>query len=113
MRLTTAFFTILVTAGSAAAAGESAKIQYYYDGGCSNYAVEFNVPGSTCYNYDWSNSNSGNVAGCNSRYNDCTCRFYENSDCKGTGKTAQNDGPFGNCASNWGKGFKSVRCTIY
>ncbi|RYP20882.1 hypothetical protein DL765_002532 [Monosporascus sp. GIB2] len=104
------FFAILGAAGSAAAGSRDAKIQYYYDGGCSNYAVEFNVPSSTCYNYDWTNSNSANIASCDSMYKDCTCKFYEEKDCKGTLRTAQNDGPFGNCASNWGKGFKSVIC---
>ncbi|GKT90192.1 hypothetical protein Ct61P_08042 [Colletotrichum tofieldiae] len=103
MQLTT-FLTILVTAGSVAA--KSAKIQYYYDGGCSNYAVEFNVEAFTCIN-------SGNIAGCDSRTKDCTCTFYENRDCSGAKQITSYDGPCDNCASKWGKGFKSVRCRIY
>ncbi|WYZ46847.1 hypothetical protein EsH8_IX_001072 [Colletotrichum jinshuiense] len=103
------FLTVLATVGSVAA--KSAKIQYYYDGGCSNYAVEFNVDAFTCINYDWTNSNSGNIAGCDT--DDCTCTFYANRDCSGTSKITSIDGVYDNCASNWGSGFKSVRCRIY
>ncbi|KAH6990012.1 hypothetical protein EDB80DRAFT_882025 [Ilyonectria destructans] len=125
---------------SGSVAAKSAKIQYYYDGGCSNYAVEFNVEAFTCMcvspifptprtnralyfleshadmlalhsNYGWGNSNSGNIAGCET--GDCTCTFYENAGCSGSSEITSYDGPFDNCASRWGKGFKSVRCRIY
>lgn len=51
-----------------------------------------------CSNYDWTNSNSGNIAGCDT--DDCTCTFYANRDCSGTSKITSIDGVYDNCASN-------------
>ncbi|CEI63438.1 hypothetical protein FVEN_g41 [Fusarium venenatum] len=106
------FFTVLAVfaASVSAGIGDYAKIQYYYDGGCSQYATEFKVGDFECINYDYGNTNSGNVAGCDSRNNDCECKFYQNRDCKGPLMRAGTDSVFGNCASQWGKGFKSVYC---
>ncbi|KAI5464254.1 hypothetical protein BGZ63DRAFT_439431 [Mariannaea sp. PMI_226] len=85
------------------------KVQYYSDGGCSDYTTEFypSTDGS-CYNYQVPNTGSGNIAGCNAGI--CSCTFFEQPNCQGT---QSNLAIFpDNCASNYGPGWGSVQCTI-
>ncbi|KAL0931333.1 uncharacterized protein CTRU02_214068 [Colletotrichum truncatum] len=88
--------------------GLGMQINYYTDGGCSQFTVSPpNVPADgSCYNYSWSSMNSANIANCN--YPSCTCVFYEGSNCQGVMKFASTQAS--NCASNWGRGFKSFAC---
>jgi hypothetical protein len=88
------------------------KVQYYSDGGCSNYLVEFYPPGNgNCYNYEYSNSHSANVATCDGPKG-CGCVFYDGRGCKGKAWSSDYTGK--NCASNWdGGGFKSMKCYSY
>jgi hypothetical protein len=85
------------------------KIQYYNDGGCTDYAIEFNPPNDgSCWGYQWPGTHSANIASCSGR-NLCYCEFYSEDNCGGGQWTAtygQN-----NCASNWnGGGFRSMKC---
>ena len=61
------------------------KVQYYTDGGCTSYAVEFHpFTNWACYNYTWGGSNSANIAACKTDYQGgiCSCNFYKSSNCK-------------------------------
>ncbi|KAF6788166.1 hypothetical protein CSOJ01_15076 [Colletotrichum sojae] len=89
------------------------KVAYYYDGGCKDHAV---TPPSaptkgTCYNYEWTNSNSAKITQCNPKAKRCGCAFYPEANCKGSPWLAHTDPGAANCASNWGHGFKSFGCT--
>ncbi|USP82015.1 uncharacterized protein yc1106_09289 [Curvularia clavata] len=88
------------------------KVQYYSDGGCSNYLVEFHPsPAGECYNYEYSNQHSANIASCEGSRAKCSCTFYEQRNCKGKSWKATYGG--NNCASNWdGGGHKSVACLV-
>ncbi|KAI1026532.1 hypothetical protein LB503_013568 [Fusarium chuoi] len=61
------------------------KVQYYKDGGCSDYAVSI-WPGTSnsCYGYSYSNTNSANIVTCGSRGVACTCYMFEQDNCKGS-----------------------------
>ncbi|EME77466.1 uncharacterized protein MYCFIDRAFT_184224 [Pseudocercospora fijiensis CIRAD86] len=87
------------------------KVQYYYDGGCSSYAVEFwPSQNGDCYNYEYGNTNSANIVWAD--YNSAFCSFFTQSNCQGSAHSACLGWgcTSGNCASNWGSGFKSVQC---
>ncbi|KAE8356202.1 hypothetical protein BDV28DRAFT_145387 [Aspergillus coremiiformis] len=106
MQLSTIFVT-LVTAATAA----KLQVNYYSDGGCSNYMTELNPPASFgCYDYVWSGSNSMNIADCTFPNGKCVCTFYTQPHCKGAQETVVY--PQNNCASNWGRGFYSLKCGV-
>jgi hypothetical protein len=87
------------------------KAQYYYDGGCTDYAVEFYPPVGGCYNYAWSSSNSANIAHVTGIDGTVRCTFFTQQDCKGASQITT-EGTNQDCASNWGAGFTSVSCVI-
>ncbi|KAB8234040.1 uncharacterized protein BDW43DRAFT_310713 [Aspergillus alliaceus] len=93
----------VITAVSAA----ELKVNYYSDGGCTNYLTSI-WPGDVgrCYDYDYTNTNSANIANCNG-YQLCTCSFYSEKGCKG--KEEYRIGS--SCASNWGTGWASMKCS--
>jgi hypothetical protein len=92
---------------------KSMQINYYWDGGCKNYAAQVDWQSNWygCYNYyipgTWSNS----IATCRSA-NGCLCTFYSNSDCTGGGTewNAYRNGNNVNCNNNGGLGVRSLRC---
>ncbi|KAL4862329.1 hypothetical protein BDV12DRAFT_203156 [Aspergillus spectabilis] len=86
------------------------KVNYYSDGGCQNYLTSF-WPYDTnkCYDYDYSGTNSALIADCK-QYGLCECTYYSEKGCQGTQSSA---GGTGTCRSNWGSGWKSVKCTGY
>jgi hypothetical protein len=88
------------------------KVQYYKDGGCTDYAIEFNPPnGGSCWGYEWGGTRSANIASCSGK-NLCYCEFYSETNCNGGKWTAEYG--HSNCASNWsGGGFKSMKCIEY
>ncbi|KAL5338889.1 hypothetical protein BJX70DRAFT_365424 [Aspergillus crustosus] len=106
MHFLTTTAALLATLTSVSA---SIQVNYYSDGGCSDYLLSlYNVPNSdTCYDYAWGDQNSANIAACGNK-NTCYCTFYTESYCKGVSQalTYGKD----NCASNYGHGFKSFRC---
>ncbi|EXK27668.1 hypothetical protein FOMG_15901 [Fusarium oxysporum f. sp. melonis 26406] len=59
------------------------KVQYYKDGGCTDYAVSI-WPGTSnkCYGYSYSNTNSANIVSCGGRGVACTCYMFEQDNCK-------------------------------
>ncbi|KAF5708867.1 hypothetical protein FGLOB1_6237 [Fusarium globosum] len=60
------------------------KVQYYKDGGCSDYAVSI-WPGTSnsCYGYSYSNTNSANIVTCGGRGVACTCYMFEQDNSTG------------------------------
>jgi hypothetical protein len=60
------------------------KVQYYKDGGCKDFAVQFS-PGTSnrCYGYSYSNTNSANIVSCGGSSVACTCYMFEQDNCKG------------------------------
>ncbi|KAI5456827.1 hypothetical protein BGZ63DRAFT_317520, partial [Mariannaea sp. PMI_226] len=87
------------------------QINYYSDGGCSNYTTQFNPStDGSCYDYQADNVNSGNIVGCPTG-GDCQCTFYEQKGCQGKHQQVMGvrwDAQ--DCASNWGPGWASVSC---
>jgi hypothetical protein len=84
----------------------SFQVNYYYDGGCSDYASQApNVPNNAIYNWSWGGSGSANIANCDG-YDICYCIFYTQPN--GGGSRFEVD--YGVCASNWPNGFKSFVC---
>ncbi|KAL4910985.1 hypothetical protein BDW74DRAFT_172438 [Aspergillus multicolor] len=83
------------------------KVNYYSDGGCSDYLVSVwpSVVGD-CYDYDYSGTNSANIADCKDFYA-CGCTFYQEKGCTGTESSPLT----GSCKSNWGGGWKSMKCS--
>ncbi|KAH8726477.1 hypothetical protein GQ44DRAFT_771242 [Phaeosphaeriaceae sp. PMI808] len=105
--------SLLTTA--ALVSSETLKVNYYKDGGCSKYLVSVNPGWNGCYNYQYSEMNSANIANCDKSFRGCVCYFYAEANCKGgAGTWVTTTGSYGNdnCASNWGKGFKSMRCDV-
>lgn len=91
------------------------QVNYYYDGGCSDFAVSPpNVPNALgsgdSYGYQWTYSNSANVANCDG-YLVCVCLFYTGPNLEGSVQVADYGGH--NCASDWGVGFQSFQCFYY
>ncbi|KAL4882994.1 hypothetical protein BJY04DRAFT_185526 [Aspergillus karnatakaensis] len=82
------------------------KVNYYSDGGCDNYLTSiWPYDNDECYDYDYSGTNSALIADCKG-YLGCTCTFYQEKGCQGT------QSQFGTaCKSNWGGGWKSMKCT--
>ncbi|KAF7588702.1 hypothetical protein BBP40_005302 [Aspergillus hancockii] len=102
MQLLPVILTSVITSVSAA----QLKVNYYSDGGCTNYLTSI-YPGNVqdCYDYDYSGTNSANIANCDG-YQLCTCYFYSEKGCKGK-EVWQ---PSYSCASNWGTGWASMKC---
>ncbi|KAJ6133954.1 hypothetical protein N7523_000276 [Penicillium sp. IBT 18751x] len=100
-------YTSIVTAVTAA----TLQVNYYSDGGCSDYLTEiYPSTDGTCYGYDWTGMNSANIARCTFPNGDCYCTFYTQANCKGAAQTVSY--PNDNCASNYGHGFVSMKCAI-
>jgi hypothetical protein len=108
MQLTSIVSLMAALAASASAAG--IHINYYTDGGCSNYASSPpNVPiDGGCYNWQWNGANSANIANCD--YKECWCTFYTQPNCQGAAQALTYSGD--NCASNWGQGYVSFKCAV-
>ncbi|KAH8660041.1 hypothetical protein BX600DRAFT_438266 [Xylariales sp. PMI_506] len=95
------------------ATASATNVQYYYDGGCSDYAVEIDnvYEDGSCFGYQWTGSNSANIATCSESV--CQCTFYAQAGCEGLSEQASivtGDPDAANCASNYGAGFQSFRC---
>ncbi|KAK6957706.1 hypothetical protein Daesc_000494 [Daldinia eschscholtzii] len=87
------------------------KVNYYTDGGCTAYLVSiFPFTDGSCYDYSYTGDNSANIANCDaSGGSTCHCTFYAQSGCQGAAQSiAYNSG---NCASNYGHGFLSMKCS--
>jgi hypothetical protein len=84
------------------------NVNYYSDGGCSNYVSSPpNVPADgSCYNWQWSGSNSANIANCD--YGTCVCSFHVDANCGGPYE--QIEYGVNDCASYYGTGFQSFAC---
>lgn len=101
--------TLGVLLSSPLAVGTYVQINYYSDGGCQDYVLSIpNPPGSTVYNYQYSGTNSANIANCDG-YLDCSCTFYTEPNGQGNQQFIMSDD--NDCASNWGGGFQSFKCT--
>ncbi|KAG5745541.1 hypothetical protein H9Q72_014107 [Fusarium xylarioides] len=108
MRFSPLTFAALITAISAA----ELKVNYYKDGGCSQWAGVSLHPGTSwgCYTYTWNGANSANIADCTYPNGKCACTFYTQQYCKGASETVIY--PKDNCASNWGHGYESMKCGV-
>lgn len=94
------------------------QVNYYYDAGCSDYAVEVdNVP-TDCFTWGWRGSNSANIAKCvnpatgQERQNGCQCQYYTQPNCQGPSEYRYwiDYGFDPSCASNPSQGFQSFQC---
>lgn len=93
--------------------GEEIHLQYYWDGGCSNFSAEYYVLDSSCHPWYISNTWSANIATCVTNYNECGCWFYYLDNCTGGFVYLRvENGVHGNCANNDGVGYKSVLCDL-
>ncbi|GFF24679.1 hypothetical protein IFM61606_09217 [Aspergillus udagawae] len=108
MHLSPWAFATFITAATAA----TLQVNYYSDGGCSNYMTELKPSPSptTCVDYVWGGSNSMNIAACTFPNGKCICTVYTQPHCKGAQQTVVYGGD--NCASNWGRGFYSFKCSV-
>ncbi|KAL3444412.1 hypothetical protein BJX65DRAFT_310993 [Aspergillus insuetus] len=104
--LTTLLAATAALASTATAIDFQLKVNYYSDGGCTDYVTSI-WPHSNgdCYDYDYGGTNSANIANCDG-FQLCDCTYYAEKGC--TGKELQRFG--GSCASNWGAGWKSMSC---
>ncbi|KKO98501.1 hypothetical protein THAR02_09403 [Trichoderma harzianum] len=95
--------------GLISSASAGIQLNAYTDGGCSNYAGQFNQPSNgVLTNWAVSGSNSANIANCDG-YTWCDCYWWTGPNASGNmGYTAYGSN---NCASAWGSGWKSVSCT--
>jgi hypothetical protein len=108
MRLSPWAFAPFITTVYAA----TLHVNYYSDGGCENWLTDvYPSVDWTCYGYDWTGTNSVNIADCTFPNGDCVCTFWTQSGCTGASQTVVY-GQSGNCASNWGHGFVSMQCGI-
>ena len=113
------FYTAaLATIGLNTVFAANIQVNYYTDGGCSDYATSIEYSDtwdSGCYNYQWDGSNSANIAGCPSG-DPCECYFWPEENCQGQAQGYVTSVPLSinpsatNCASNWGVGWSSMRC---
>jgi hypothetical protein len=86
------------------------QVDYYWDDKCSQYALGIkNPPNGGIFGYQYTNTNSANVANCSGGANYCYCYFYTEANGAGTSDYAVWGG--NNCASNPGAGFQSFKCT--
>ncbi|RDW78707.1 uncharacterized protein DSM5745_05559 [Aspergillus mulundensis] len=87
------------------------QVNYYSDGGCSDYMTSIHPgTGGSCVDYVWTGSNSINIADCTFPNGACTCTFYTQPGCSGAKQQVVY--PNDNCASNWGRGFYSMKCSV-
>ncbi|OIW30098.1 hypothetical protein CONLIGDRAFT_680882 [Coniochaeta ligniaria NRRL 30616] len=101
-------FAFFITAATAA---YDLKVNYYSDGGCSDWILSLHPGyGNDCYDYNWPGVNSANIANCIYPDAYCVCKFYTQAACTGAVQTTVY--PDNNCASNWGHGFLSMKCHI-
>ncbi|KAL4909377.1 hypothetical protein BDW74DRAFT_146461 [Aspergillus multicolor] len=92
-------------------AARNLQVNYYSDGGCTDYMTSINPgTGGNCVDYVWTGSNSINIADCTFPNGDCTCTFYTQPGCRGAQQQVVY--PSDNCASNWGRGFYSMKCSV-
>ena len=96
-----------------ATVASATKVQYYRDGGCSDYAVELSPPSDgTCWGYQYDGTHSAKITSCTSPRTGCYCEFFQEEGCRG-GKWTATTGTT-NCASNWnGGGFKRLKCYYF
>ncbi len=99
---------------SAATAVQYLQVNYYWDGGCSDWAnslsITFNDP-SRCIQYDIEGSWSANIAACKDWSWGCYCDFYSDANCKN--HAGYVDGVANNkCANNGGKGFRLLAVRV-
>jgi hypothetical protein len=100
---TTLFLPLLAATVSAG----KVKVNYYKDGGCTDWLASFNpADDGSCYNYALAGMNSANVVDCHEL--SCACDFYPENNCNGKSRLASTEN--GNCASNWGTGYRSMKC---
>lgn len=103
--------------------GQAMKIQYYWDGGCRNYAGQQmlgytdNHAPSECKQFYIAGSWSANIANCIDG-SGCNCTFYTDDQCQSPVEPEYNtgyvaNGVHGNCAHNNGNGFRSYKCFVY
>ncbi|KAI1101328.1 hypothetical protein F4804DRAFT_13936 [Jackrogersella minutella] len=100
-------FTVALSLATAAAA---VQINYYSDGGCSQYITSPpSVPtDGSCYQYQFGGTNSANIADCD--HSICECIFYTGANCQGAQDVAISPGD--NCASDYGSGLQSFQCVV-
>jgi hypothetical protein len=88
------------------------QVNYYKDGGCTEYNIGFTPNTYGAYSYYDPGTNSANIADCfQSVETHCSCTFYTEDHQQGTAVVADWYG--NNCASAWGKGFKSMYCKVW
>jgi hypothetical protein len=103
------FGVLLSSATSTVAQSLYTQVNYYWDGGCTDYALDIPwPPNNQNFNYAYTNTNSANIASCDG-YDYCECTFYAGPDSTGESWKISYFGD-GNCASNWGAGFQSFNC---
>ncbi|KAH8696558.1 hypothetical protein BGW36DRAFT_381233 [Talaromyces proteolyticus] len=107
---------IMALAVGSAVANEQMQLNYYNDGGCSDYSTQVDVTWATkfvsgkynsppsCYNYQY--GNSVNVANCHESH--CWCDFYEGDDCTGYSQRSIYENGGSNCATASNR--KSFQC---
>jgi hypothetical protein len=108
----TASVIILATTAARLVLGASIQVNYYSDGGCSDYLTSvFPYDTGVCYGYEWNGMNSANIVNYNGGFGTPICAFYPEPNCQG-GANVQGPPP-DNCASNWGQGFQSMACGYF
>ncbi|KAI2624160.1 hypothetical protein GGR54DRAFT_638039 [Hypoxylon sp. NC1633] len=108
--LTAVFAESNVTSEELAVRDNGFKVNYYTDGGCTDYLVSiFPFTDDSCYGYQYTGDNSANIVNCDAPAgSDCVCTFYVQDDCLGAGQSVGYSGA--DCTSNFGRGFLSMRC---
>lgn len=107
MRLIPWVFASIITAVTAA----DLQVNFYSDGGCEDWLTSIHPSiDYTCYGYQWTGTNSANIADCTFPNGQCICTFYTQDGCNGASQTVVY--PNNNCASNYGHGFVSMRCYV-
>lgn len=98
--------TLSVLLSSTLAVGQSIQVNYYWDGGCEDFALALPNPPQIIFDYTYTGTNSENIANCD--YDYCNCQFYVEPNAVGVPIQLSWGGD--NCASNWGGGFQSFHC---
>jgi hypothetical protein len=94
---------------STPAVGQYIQVNYYWDGGCADFALDIPNPPYGNFNYAYTGTNSANIANSDG-YDWCYCNFYTQPN--GGGAVEALDYYGNNCASNWGEGFQSFDCSF-
>jgi hypothetical protein len=83
------------------------RVQYYTDGGCTEYLTSIEPIQSSCYQYQYTGANSANIVQQDGSGNqNPLCYFFSGPDCTGSWESVENDA----CASNYGVGWQSMDC---